>query len=379
MGRRVSNGVVGAAAAIGQLSVTGNTLTTTQTNTNLIIDPQGTGITQFVGNIQTNGNGTTGGEIRLMDADSSNYVALRSVATVTGNKTLMFPDSVGTSGQVLTTDGGNPASITWTTPAAAGVALSDSTGSTGLRLYHGSSTSGQLTSANSNSALTFIPSTGAIASTIGQFPTVQGSTGTSGTLTILSTTSGTKATAGILMTENIASTTTGTGTLVITGGLGVGGRINATDYTGTIGANSRSTALFTTLGANSTVSFTAGTASTTTGSGTLQVTGGVGVTGQVTATTVVETSSITFKENVNPIEDALDKVLQLVGVTYDRKDGSKINEAGLIAEEVNRVLPNIVTKDEQGNAYGLQYTKLVAYLIESVKTLNTRIEQLETK
>jgi len=379
MGRRVSNGVVGAAGSIGQLSVTGNTLTTTQTNTNLIIDPQGTGSTQVVGNLQTNGNGSTGGEIRLMDADSSNYVALRTVATIATNRTFMFPDSTGTSGQVLTTDGANPASITWTTPAAAGVALSDSTGSTGLRLYHGASTSGQLTAANSNSALTFVPSTGAIVSTIGQFPTIQGSTGTSGTLTILSTTSGTKATAGILMTENIASTTTGTGTLVITGGLGVGGRINATDFTGTIGANTRSTALFTTLGANSTVSFTAGTASTTTGSGTLQVTGGVGVTGQVTAATVVETSSIAFKENVNPINDALDKILQLVGVTYDRKDGSRINEAGLIAEEVNQVLPNIVTKDEEGNVYGLQYTKLVAYLIESIKTLNTRIEHLETK
>ena len=379
MGRRVSNGVVGAAGSIGQLSIVGNTLTTTQNNTNLIIDPQGTGVTQFVGNLQTNGNNTTGGEVRLMDADSSNYIALRAVATVATNRTLMFPDSVGTSGQVLATDGSNPATLSWTTPAAAGVALSDSTGATGLRLYHGSSTSGQLTSANSNSALTFIPSTGAVSSTIGQFPTVQGGVGTSGTLTILSTTSGTKATAGILMTENIASTTTGTGTLVITGGLGVGGRINAGDYTGTIGANTRSTALFTTLGANSTVSFTANTASTSTGSGTLQVTGGVGVTGQVTATTVVETSSIAFKENVNPIEDALNKILQLVGVTYDRKDGSKINEAGLIAEEVNRVLPNIVTKDEQGNAYGLQYTKLVAYLIESVKTLNTRIEQLETK
>ena len=379
MGRRVSNGVVGAAASIGQLSVTGNTLTTTQTNTNLIIDPQGTGVTQFVGNLQSNGNGTTGGEIRLMDADSSNYVALRSVATITGNKTLMFPDSVGTNGQVLTTDGANPATVSWTTPAAAGVGLSDSTGGTGLRLYHGSCTSGQLTSANSNSALTFVPSTGALVSTIGQFPTIQGSTGSSGTLTIISTTSGTKATAGILMTENIASTSTATGALVITGGLGVGGRINATDFTGTIGANTRSTALFTTLGANSTVSLTAGIASTTTGSGSLQVTGGVGVTGQLTAATVVETSSIAFKENVSPINDALDKVLQLVGVTYDRKDGSRINEAGLIAEEVNKVLPNLVSKDDNGNAYGLQYTKLVAYLIESIKTLNTRIEQLETK
>jgi hypothetical protein len=379
MGRRVSNGVVGAAGSIGQLSIVGNTLTTTQNNTNLIIDPQGTGVTQFVGNLQANGNATTGGEVRLMDADSSNYVALRSVATIASNKTLMFPDSVGTNGQVLTTDGANPATISWTTPAAAGVSLADSTGGTALRLYHGSSTSGQLTSANSNSALTFVPSTAALGSTIGQFPTLQGGVGTSGTLTILSTTSGTKATAGILMTESIASTTTGTGTLVITGGLGVGGRVNATDFTGTIGNNTRSAGLFTTLTSNAATTFTAGTASTTTGSGSLIVTGGVGVSGQVTAATVVETSSIAFKENVNPIEDALNKILQLVGVTYDRKDGSKINEAGLIAEEVNKVLPNLVSKDDEGNAYGLQYTKLVAYLIESVKTLNTRIEQLETK
>lgn len=379
MGRRVSNGVVGAAGQIGQLSVTGNTLTTTQSNTNLIIDPQGSGITQFVGNLQANGNSTTGGEVRLMDADSSNYIALRSVASVGTNRTLMFPDSVGNNGFVLTTDGGNPATLSWVAQTTAGVTITDSTGSTGLRLYHGGTSSGQLTAANSNSALTFVPSDGSLVATIGQFPTVRGSTGASGTLTIVSTSSGTKAAAGILMNENIASTSTTTGTLVISGGLGVAGRINAQDFNGTIGANNRSTALFTTLGANAQVSFTAGTASTTTGTGSLVVTGGVGVSGQVTAATVVETSSIAFKENIEPIQNALDKILQLVGVTYDRKDGSKDNEAGLIAEWVESVIPNVVTKDEDGNTYGLQYTKLVAYLIESIKTLNTRIEQLENK
>lgn len=379
MGRRVSNGVVGASGQIGQLSVTGNTLTTTQSNTNLIIDPQGSGITQFVGNLQANGNSTTGGEVRLMDADSSNYIALRSVATVGTNRTLMFPDSVGNNGFVLTTDGANPATLSWVAQTTAGVTITDSTGSTGLRLYHGSTSSGQLTSANSNSALTFVPSDGSLVATIGQFPTVRGSISASGTLTIVSTSSGTKAAAGILMTENIASTSTGTGTLVITGGLGVGGRVNATDFTGTIGNNSRSAGLFTTLTSNAATTFTAGTASTTTGTGSLVVTGGVGVSGQVTAATVVETSSIAFKENIEPIQNALDKILQLVGVTYDRKDGSKDNEAGLIAEWVESVIPNVVTKDEDGNTYGLQYTKLVAYLIESIKTLNTRIEQLENK
>jgi hypothetical protein len=63
----------------------------------------------------------------------------------------------------------------------------------------------------------------------------------------------------------------------------------------------------------------------------------------LSATSITETSSIAYKENVSPIDSALDKVLQLMGVTYDRKDGSRKNEAGLIAEDVAKVLPNIVS------------------------------------
>ena len=95
-----------------------------------------------------------------------------------------------------------------------------------------------------------------------------------------------------------------------------------------------------------------------------------------TFTTVTETSSIEYKENVNPITNALDAVLQLAGVTYDRKDGSSRNEAGLIAEETAKVLPNLVTyKDNKPN--GINYTKLSAYLIEAVKTLSEEIKVLK--
>ena len=117
-------------------------------------------------------------------------------------------------------------------------------------------------------------------------------------------------------------------------------------------------------------------ASTTTTNGSVIVTGGVGVSGQVTCTTLVETSSIAFKENVNPLTGALDAVLQLVGVTYDRKD-TGAHEAGLIAEEVNKIIPDLVSKDETGNPYGVQYTKLTAYLIEAVKALKAEIDQLK--
>jgi hypothetical protein len=99
----------------------------------------------------------------------------------------------------------------------------------------------------------------------------------------------------------------------------------------------------------------------------------------LSATSITETSSIVYKENVNPIMQALDAIVQLTGVTYDRKDGSRTNEAGLIAEEVNKVLPNIVTKNDEGNPEGIQYTKLTAYLIECIKELKSEIDILKGK
>ena len=122
---------------------------------------------------------------------------------------------------------------------------------------------------------------------------------------------------------------------------------------------------------------TAVSTSTTTGS--LIVGGGIGVAGRVTASNFVETSTITVKENVNPIMNALSSIMQLTGVTYDRKDKTSINEPGLIAEEVNEILPNLVMKDHAGNPHGIQYTKIVAYLIEAVKDQQKQIEELKKK
>lgn len=101
--------------------------------------------------------------------------------------------------------------------------------------------------------------------------------------------------------------------------------------------------------------------------------------GTLTAASVVESSSITLKENVSPIGDGLSSVLSLNGVTYDRKDGSKKNEAGLIAEEVFEVLPNLVTINSEGNPEGINYTKITAYLIEAVKELKHELDTLKGK
>lgn len=121
------------------------------------------------------------------------------------------------------------------------------------------------------------------------------------------------------------------------------------------------------------------TASTSTATGAFRVAGGMGVAGTIYTASIVETSSIAFKENINPIDSALEKITQLTGVVYDRKDKSSFNEAGLIAEEVEKVIPNIVTRNENGDIYGLQYTKLTAYLIEAVKSLSNEIKEIKSK
>jgi hypothetical protein len=96
----------------------------------------------------------------------------------------------------------------------------------------------------------------------------------------------------------------------------------------------------------------------------------------LTVDTLVEASTIILKENINPIENALTKISNLNGVLYNRKGYTDI-EAGLIAEDVSEVLPEVVSYDENGNPHGIKYTKLTAYLIEAIKSLNAEILELK--
>ena len=97
----------------------------------------------------------------------------------------------------------------------------------------------------------------------------------------------------------------------------------------------------------------------------------------MTAATVTETSSLALKENFRPIENPLEKVLQLLGQIYDRKDGSSKDEAGLVAEDVYKVIPNLVKTDSNGNPESVFYSRLSVYLLESIKVLNDEIAILK--
>ena len=105
---------------------------------------------------------------------------------------------------------------------------------------------------------------------------------------------------------------------------------------------------------------------------------GVTVTGALTATgDVTAFSDITLKKDIEVIPNALDKVSQIRGVTYKRTDTEEpLRQAGVIAQEVEEVLPEVVHTNEDG-IKSVAYGNLVSLLIESVKELKARVEELE--
>jgi hypothetical protein len=92
-----------------------------------------------------------------------------------------------------------------------------------------------------------------------------------------------------------------------------------------------------------------------------------------------------LKHDIEPIEDALSKVNQLNGVTFTyNADGKK--SAGLIAQDVEKVLPSAVSESElplkvdDGKEYKvLQYDQTIGLLVEAIKELTLKVEELENK
>jgi len=92
-----------------------------------------------------------------------------------------------------------------------------------------------------------------------------------------------------------------------------------------------------------------------------------------------------LKENIQPIEDALSKVNQLKGCTFTYTADGK-ESAGLIAQDVEKVLPSAVSEKElplkvdDGEKYKvLQYDQTIGLLVEAIKELSAKVEELEGK
>ncbi len=117
-----------------------------------------------------------------------------------------------------------------------------------------------------------------------------------------------------------------------------------------------------------------------------------GTTGEIRATndvTAFYSSDKSLKENIKNIEDPLEKVSQINGVTFDwtedyiKQHGGedkyfvRKNDVGVIAQEIEKVLPQVVATREDG-IKAVKYDRIVALLIESVKELKKEIEELKS-
>lgn len=100
---------------------------------------------------------------------------------------------------------------------------------------------------------------------------------------------------------------------------------------------------------------------------------GITVTGIVTATDFNSTSDETLKKNIQVIENPIEKVLQLNGVTFNWKDNDEAS-VGVIAQEVEKVFPELVHGLEPKT---VSYNGLVGLLIECIKHQQRQINELK--
>ena len=103
------------------------------------------------------------------------------------------------------------------------------------------------------------------------------------------------------------------------------------------------------------------------------------------ATGTSVTSDQRYKKGIQPLESSLNKISRLRGVNYRWKVAAypdrgfvKGKQMGLIAQEVEIVLPELVQTDREGYK-GISYDKLTAVLVEAVKTLKEQNEHQQAQ
>jgi len=103
---------------------------------------------------------------------------------------------------------------------------------------------------------------------------------------------------------------------------------------------------------------------------TLDVLGNIYASGNI-----IMYSDARLKENIKVIENALDKVCSISGYTFNKK-GETVYNTGVLAQEVLRILPEVVHGSEETN-YSVAYGNMVGILIEAIKELKAKNDALQ--
>ena len=109
----------------------------------------------------------------------------------------------------------------------------------------------------------------------------------------------------------------------------------------------------------------------------LDVNGNINSSNTVFAVHFDNVSDISLKENVNPLHDAIDTLNKLTPVSFNWKDTDN-KSYGLIAQEVEQILPTIVHSKPDGTKT-VNYIEIIAFLIAAVKDLQRQIDDINRK
>ena len=124
-------------------------------------------------------------------------------------------------------------------------------------------------------------------------------------------------------------------------------------------------------------------ASSNSTNGALVVTGGVGIGGALNVggdITAFSSSDVSLKENITPISNAVDKVRSISGNTFTWNEKSVYNGeegTGIIAQEIEALKLPGVTETREDGTKAVRYDRLVPLLIEAIKELDGKIKSLE--
>ncbi|CAB5221418.1 Intramolecular chaperone auto-processing domain containing protein [uncultured Caudovirales phage] len=103
--------------------------------------------------------------------------------------------------------------------------------------------------------------------------------------------------------------------------------------------------------------------------------GNIKATGNIIASATLTASDERLKANIKTISDAVNKVMALRGVSFERNGKEQI---GVIAQEVQKVLPQVVDVPDNANEYlAVSYGNIVGLLIEAMKDQQNQIEDLK--
>jgi hypothetical protein len=97
-------------------------------------------------------------------------------------------------------------------------------------------------------------------------------------------------------------------------------------------------------------------------------------TAAITANSFTASSDRRLKENIEAIDEPLDKVLAMEGVTYNFKTNKGTRRSGVIAQDLEVICPELVQADEKGMR-SVNYIDLIPYLIEAIKELKDKIDE----